>query len=329
MAKIIRPFSHIKVKTLAARVRPATVLAVNGNSLTARIGTATNGIELTAIADPDRVGRFMEGNAGPVVSGGVITDFNGFRYHTFLNSGDLIVESETLNAEVFVVSGGGNGGERQYYWSGRGGGAGGYKYKTLNFPSGTHTVAIGGGGGFTGWEPVNGSNSLVWVRDPQDINNILDSAWAWGGGGAADPWGVFVGGNGGSGGGGGGLGTPGQGNDGGVGNGGGGGASQKGQDGQAGGTYGGMGTAEFSEWGLATGTGEVVDGLAYFAGGGAAVGWDAPVMGQGGHGGGGGNQRPGGAGNYPAGISGLQNTGGGAASRGNGGSGIVIIRYPI
>lgn len=63
MAKVIRPFSHIKVKTLANRVRPATVLTVNSNEFSARIGSATNGTTITVIADPERPRKFIEGAA--------------------------------------------------------------------------------------------------------------------------------------------------------------------------------------------------------------------------------------------------------------------------
>ena len=260
--------------------------------------------------------------------GGEVSVADGWVYHAFRSSGTFSVINTLgqprLEVQVLCVAGGGAGGERYYYWSGRGGGAGGLVQGALLFDIGDHIVGVGAGGAYTGWEPSNGTQSLVVAQNSYGSDVIA----AEGGGGGADPWGVFMGGNGGSGGGGGGLGIAGQGHDGGQGNGGGGGYSQKGQDGGANGSDGGRGTELFSDWGLATGTGENVNGLYHYAGGGAGVGYNEPYQGRGGDGGGSGSQRNG-SGPYPSGFAGLQNTGGGGNSRGAGGSGVVILRYQL
>ena len=98
---------------------------------------------------------------------------------------------------------------------------------------------------------------------------------------------------------------------------------------------GGVGLATYSEWGLATSSGENVSGVVYFCGGGAGGVWTGDsntYFNVGGYGGGG---TPGdNNGEHHA----TANTGGGGAGAGtaaanapggNGGSGIVIVRYTI
>lgn len=329
MPKAIRPFTTIKVKTLAGRIRHAVVTAVEGNKITARIGTSSKSQPITIIADPLRRGRFLEGLAGPTVTGGIVSELNGFKYHTFLASGDLVIEGGNLeNAEFLIVAGGGGGNSERVWgnWDSAGGGAGGVWNKatrptsTFTLPEGTCTVVVGAGAP-SNWQSLLGGNSGIYTAS--------DSFVAYGGSGGADAWGWSGPQDGGSGGGRGGKAIVGimQGHDGGAGCGGGGGAGTAGQDGGPNGADGGQGTALFSEWGLATGTGELVNGVYYYAGGGAGLGYNEPYQGRGGDGGGSGWQRNG-SGPYPSGFAGLQNTGGGGNSRGAGGSGIVIIRYP-
>lgn len=262
-------------------------------------------------------------DTGPsiVVTGGEHYEDSYYAYKVFKSSGSLSVSGGDLTFEVLAVAGGGPGGDRDFYWSGRGGGAGGVLGASIPVYNGESLdIVIGAGGAAWQYPTATGANSTI-------TKNGSLLTLALGGGGGGDPWGYNPPTNGGSGGGGGGLGTAGQGYNGGAGNGAGGGAGGPGQDGDSNGSDGGPGTSAFSSWGSVTGTGELVAGTYYYGGGGASIGWNEPVQGRGGDGGGSGNQRAGGGGLYPAAIPGLTNTGGGGNSRAAGGSGIVIFKY--
>jgi len=247
--------------------------------------------------------------------GGTMTFVDGFRIHTFKNSGTLANISNT-NVEILVVAGGGGGAAM----TGGGGGAGGLIYDP-SFPltpqNYSVTVGLGGSGQIGTANPGNGSDGQ---------NSIFDTLIAIGGGGGGTNSGV--GRSGGSGGGAGhnntigGVGTSGQGNNGSGGNttapnygaGGGGGAGAVGDTptNYAGGN-GGIGIAY-----SISGTSQ------YYAGGGGGGTYQGGTYGLGGTGGGG---------NAPAGNA-TPNTGGGGGGQinnlpngGNGGSGIVILRY--
>ena len=109
---------------------------------------------------------------------------------------------------------------------------------------------------------------------------------------------------------------------------------------QSAGAAGGDGTSNFSTWATATSTGEVVNGVGYYGGGGGAFGWwrNNPNLcgnswdcstGQGGKGGGGDGAPT--AETATTSNNGAVNTGGGAGNGStsipNGGSGICIMRY--
>lgn len=264
----------------------------------------------------------------PKATGGNIVANDGtYWYHAFVSTGAFIPQRE-LTADVLVVAGGGG----SHQEGSGGGGAGGLLgFTSQVLASGTsYNCTIGAGGGVGN----NGNNSQF---------SSLTAAIGGGKGGYGN------GANGGSGGGGSGtnsygLGTSGQGYNGsdnsgyayngwprgaGGGAGGPGGAvtsNNKGGDG-------GPGSSAYSSWGLATATGHNVSGTVYYAGGGGGStysGGSGVSASTGGNGGGG----AGGLGG--AGASGLSGTGGGAggndtsnASVANGGSGIIIIRYPI
>jgi hypothetical protein len=274
-------------------------------------------------------------------NGGTISTVveNGIRYrvHTFTSSGTLTV----LNAgkmEVLSVAGGGGGGA---YAAGAGAGAGGLIYNTdYSVTTGNKTVTVGAGGAgqdYTVTNPSNGSNS------------VMDSLTSVGGGYGGQGWGGNVGGNGGSGGGGagydgtqgtyttaGGTGTVGQGHNGGIGRGisgnrgaggGGGGAGAPGGDSTTNSSGDGGNGKQISINGTAT----------YYAGGGGGGDYGSANGGQGGLGGGG-NVSGGNGSGVPGGNGGTNTGGGGGGSRsatsdswdgGNGGSGIVIVRYRI
>ena len=261
------------------------------------------------------------------MTGGTVTDVDGFRYHTFTSSDSLVV-STGGSVEVLLVGGGGAGSKS---WNaGGGGGAGGVRVldgaNALVLTPATYIITVGdGGSGSTsiGNGASGGSSSLVGA-------SINESA-AGGGGGAHEAAGIS-GGSGGGGGGGsnafsGGAGTAGQGFAGGNGyaasgsdpaGGGGGGASAVG--GNSAYRTGGNGGNGITVWGSSYGGG----------GGGSWRGGGTAGNSVGGIGGGGG-----GVGYNGTGVNGTANTGGGGGGNGGGGtsggggSGIVIVRYQI
>ena len=291
-------------------------------------GTATTGI-----------------NTPPNATGGTESSAGGFRIHRFTSNGTF-TSPFAMNAEVLVVAGGGGGGSNM----GGGGGGGGVVYQnsfSVTPGSTTVTVGAGGSGAPAGISQVRGSNGG---------NSIFGSITAIGGGGGASSYlsANAPAGNGGSGGGGAGhnntyagQGIAGQGfnGNGGLGNpnyypGGGGGA-------------GGVGSTNPATGG--PGILNSILGTAYYWGGGGGGSGYQGIGGNGGIGGGGGgavgattggaglnNGSPGGGGaignfpNTPGGNAGANTGGGGGGGShyqtnnfgGNGGSGIVIVKYP-
>jgi hypothetical protein len=289
--------------------------------------------------------------------GNIITTDGTYWYHAFTSSGTFTPNS-TLTCDVLIVAGGGAGGSSQSgaAYQATGGGAGGLVYSSGNSISAARTVTVGAGGVSSGQVyPFRGANGS---------NSTFQSLTAAVGGGGGIYYGVESQGlSGGSGGGGGGqhntptpgLGTSGQGNNGGVGvyaAGGGGGAGAVGgnsgfsaNNSQAG--VGGAGVNTYSAWLNSTNTG--VNGfIAGGGGGGFSDGYGTPSnynnggSGGGGVGGSGGINSPAGIGAQQAGA-GVTNTGGGGGGGGantntvysggfngaNGGSGLVIVRYPV
>lgn len=259
-----------------------------------------------------------------LASGGTITGIPGYKVHTFTESGIFEVECALTEVEVLVVAGGGGGGRG---WEGGGGGAGGVLYNASYFVNTGQQIQVTvGAGGTGGLDPTNATNGQ---------NSVFGSFVAIGGGAG----GSLYGGPGSSGGSGGGAawnmspgsGTSGQGFPGGtstagqyIGAGGGGGAGGPGQNltGPSSGAAGGIGLLS-SITGIPT----------YFGGGGGGSAYQSynPPGGLGG-GGNGSYEAP--SASVP--TNGQPNTGGGGgASRvisiagGNGGSGIVIVRYPV
>jgi hypothetical protein len=274
----------------------------------------------------------------PKATGGdVITTDGTYWYHAFKNTGVFDVK-QALTADYLIVAGGGAGGGQ----IGGGGGAGGLRYfANQSFTSGTTYIAAVGGGG----AGING----VQTESGNGINSSFAGNSATGGGGGGGNGGTFAGGkNGGSSGGAGEFSASFSGNAGGYtpvegysggnafqspnyGSGGGGGAGGNGSNGtgSAGGN-GGIGVNTYSAIASATGTG--VSG--YYAGGGGGSIIDS-TQGSGGAGGGG---RGGTFNDIVQPQSGTQNTGGGGGGQasnsasfpsGSGGSGIIIVRYPV
>ena len=233
----------------------------------------------------------------------------------------------TRSANVLVVAGGGGGGSD----NAGGGGGGGVIFQTGVAISGTQTIKVGKGGvgPLTNGTATNGSNS-----------EMLGSIAIGGGRGGSGDTGDFNGLAGGSGGGGasegtngtGGAGTSGQGNSGGNGfassGGGGGGAGAPGTDGVAVNNAGSGGTGV-----LMSVFGEIYGENGWFAGGGGGgVDNSASALTGTGIGGIGG----GGDGGRGAGEDGQPHTGGGGGGAnypgtnvygGDGGSGVVLVRY--
>jgi len=80
-----------------------------------------------------------------VATGGTTSDAGGFRTHTFLSSGSLVVTNGGV-IEYLVVAGGGSGGGNSSRRSGGGGGAGGFKTGTMTINPGTYAITVGAGG---------------------------------------------------------------------------------------------------------------------------------------------------------------------------------------
>jgi hypothetical protein len=258
--------------------------------------------------------------------GNIITNDGTYWIHTFTSSG-IFTPQTTLTCDYLVVAGGGGGGRDLA----GGGGAGGFRTGSgFSVASLTdYAITVGAGG--------LGSTTTPATSASDGNNSIFSTVTSTGGGGGGSNFGV--GRTGGSGGGGsrnaaGGAGntpstSPSQGNNGGT-------ASQGSTYVSAGGggasAMGGGGTATVGGAG-GNGTASSISGtsVTYAGGGGGAV-FSGTAGGAGGAGGGGTGGESG-----TEGTAGTVNTGGGggggnnigALNGKNGGSGIVIIRYPI
>lgn len=293
----------------------------------------------------------------PAVTGGILASDSTYYYRAFIGSSTIAVANGSVTMDSILIAGGGGGGGGS---AGGGGGAGGLLYTTgTTVPVGSYPIVVGSGGlgkagnsgpGTGGDWGDNGTNST--------FNGL--TAIGGGGGGGEDST-RHNGQSGGSGGGAEyhsgatpGSGTSGQGFAGGYGNtgywgGGGGGAGSAGGNssyGTSNGGNGGSGTNSYASWlsaitngmqsvtgwGTATSTGYIAGG------GGGAKQSTTGSAGSGGVGGGGAGANDDNSGSGPStgGISGTANTGGGGggnpegnlrANLGNGGSGLVIVRY--
>jgi len=292
-------------------------------------------------------GRFVIGTSGEFGIGPTAT-VNYGTSGQFLQSGGSGAAPSWVSLPIYLVDAlvisGGAGGAGAH--SGGGGGAGGVlQSSNITVTSGSSfAITVGGGGAGSATVGNNGSTSSAFSLTP-----------VAGGTGGAEGSGTQPGVAGGSGGGGaggsgtapGGAGTSGQGFAGGIGNNGpsaygsgagGGGAGGVGGNGVSGpqssnaGAVGGAGTSAYSTWASATSTGVA----GYYAGGGGAGCWNGGSPGTGAAGGAGGGGAGGNDGSTP-GQPATANTGSGGGGSpgsspsprtgGNGGSGIVIIRY--
>lgn len=263
----------------------------------------------------------------PKATGGNITSDGTYWIHTF-NSTGTFTPLQGLSCDYLVVAGGGGGG----YDAGGGGGAGGYLTSiggsALSVIAQAYTITVGAGG--AGGTANRGSNGT---------NSVFSSITATGGGGGGSRTATYkTGAAGGSAGGGsgdggtGGTASPsGQGNNGGSGNAsytpgaGGGGA------GAVGGNTASENVAPFGGNGLANS----ITGTSVTYAGGGGGGYNATSANGGTGGGGRGGAGPQGGTAPTAGTANLGGGGGGGSNTSYvvngaaGGSGIVIIRYPI
>lgn len=279
--------------------------------------------------------------AGAKATGGYITSDANYYYHTFFSTGTF-TPLQALSVDCLVLAGGGAGGNT----AGGGGGAGG-GYRTgasLSVTATNYTVTVGAGGAIDTNPPSAGGSGS---------DSVFSTITSTGGGGGG---GGNVGNparNGGSGGGGGvtgdlvssarGLGntpstSPSQGNNGGTSLGVGSGATRR-YTGGGGGGSGAVGSnADGTNAGngaVGTATSFIGTSVTYAGGGGGGAGRESSASsvtrGTGGTGGGGG-----GADSGNDSVAGSTNTGGGGGGGdqvdsklpSNGGSGVVIIRYP-
>lgn len=271
-------------------------------------------------------------SSGVIATGGDnVYDLNGYRHHEFTSSEDFVV-TQGGEIEYLVVAGGGGGGCGTIQ-PGGGGGAGGLQYDSISIDTGIFPVVVGAGGAGGSNQGVNADNGS---------NSSLSTVTAIGGGGGAS--GIAQNGSdGGSGGGGDGAGASGAGVGGsgisGQGYNGGDGFSGSGTERASGGGGGAGSNGGNSTLGRGGDAGLGVDMSGIF---GDAVG-DGGWFASGGVGNSGGSTEgdtaPGGGGAAPtntAGDNGTPSTGGGGGGSatyqylgGSGGSGIVIVRYPL
>jgi hypothetical protein len=310
------------------------------NAITSIVIYGNAGVNILAGSTFSLYGIAAEGTTpAPKATGGAIYSDSTHYYHVFGSTG-VFTPASTLSCDYLVVAGGGGGGGQQ----GGGGGAGGLRAFASASLSATNYAVTVGGGGNGGFGSAN--------RGTNGTNSTFNSNSVTGGGGGASN--AVAASSGGSGGGGGinssaaGAGNAGSyspvegfagGNpatvDGGAG-GGGAGAVGVSKDSSGNGKNGGTGVSiynsiDFSTWLTATGLGT----LGKLAGGGGGGTSSPYIVGVGGAGGGGtgGNVEQQLPLPYQNGVFASGGGGGGGsqfngnAYGGNGGSGVVVIRY--
>ena len=286
----------------------ATLTGLTPSTYYPSINTQSFHMAYLSYDTPSNSGSLMGATNQVIASGGQVFEMSGSRFHVFTASANLTV-TQAGPIQAFVVAGGGGAGNDN---SG-GGGAGGVVYSSsLSITSGVIPATVGTGG----------LGIVTGISDQRQGQNSTFGSVVAIGGGRGGQNSAFNGGSGGSGGGGaiggfsvGGAGTPGQGTSGsGDGGGGGAGTSGSGNNGGSGSFY-----TQYTSLGFGSPAG-------WFGGGGAG----GLYLGTGGIGGGGA-----GGGNATTGSSGSVNTGGGGGASkyplagGSGGSGIIILSYPI
>lgn len=246
--------------------------------------------------------------------------------------GDVWLRFSNDMVEYLIVGGGGGGGSSNSVGGGGGGGGGGFLTGSTDVLSGSYSIVVGAGG--VG-DTVGGNSSAL------SLTSIGGGKGGYAGNSPTVP--LAVGGTGGSGGGGGatddvggisgaaGSGTVGQGKNGGTG-------SAQNNSGTAGGGGGGAfavgGNGPFSSGVGGDGINSSIRGtgsITYGGGGGGGTRGGGGIGQLGGLGGGGSGGRNGGLGaqNGTTNLGGGGGGSGGGSVVGNGGDGVVIIRYPV
>ncbi len=312
------------------------VASVSGITLTSHavgttIITASQAGDANIAAAPDVPQTFRVIAPGQIAVGGEVSFVDGYFVHTFTGNGAFeIIDGSAVNVEVLVVGGGGGGGNsRNFGTAGAGGGGAGGIVHELAFPAtGAIGVQVGTGDVGSVTNLVSGGNGG---------NSVFGSLVALGGGGgsSANVQGLAGGSGGGSrGNANGGAGNQPGSSSGGFGNAGGGWSSGAG-DGAGGGGAGQPAPSAPPHNPKVGGPGgnglafDISGTLTTYAGGGGGGGSTTTAFGLGGQGGGGS-----GANNDTPATPGASNTGGGGGGGNNhrvgadGGSGIVIVRYP-
>jgi hypothetical protein len=337
--------NNLTITSASENIRGSSIdhtASLNREGISLVYSDATQGWQVFSYAKDEAIGAPASFVAA---TGGTITTDGDYKVHTFNSSGTFTITDAgsaggSNTFDVLIVAGGGGGGSI----NAGGGGAGGYNYQTgISAVVQAYTVTIGGGGPGSPGGPLSGGTPLGTDGTNTDFTGQTSAVGGGRGGQYQD--GVVAGNAkdgqpGGSGGGAGnrattgvgGTGTVGQGNDGGLaansspyGGGGGGGSNAAGLDATPG-TGGAAGNGGDGTLNSITG------GAVVYSGGGGGGTYPSYVAGTGGLGGGG----AGGAGNGN-GINGTANTGGGGGAggyaapngslAGNGGSGVVIVRY--
>jgi len=273
-------------------------------------GNMADSFSIACISSGNYQATILGQNIGIPVSatGGTITTDGAYTIHTFTEDGTFVAAS-SLSCDVLMVGGGGGAGKS-------GGGAGGLISLSGVSLSGTLPVVIGAGGaGSSGTASPGGDttfNSLTAVGGGEGTANAVGAAGAGGsgGGGEASSTTTSVGG----------VGTPGQGYDGGTNGGSTGSPYVTGGGGGAGGA-GGNGSGSTSGAGGAGVQSSISGSALWYAVGGAGASFLA----------GGTDGAAGNSGGAVNGGNGVHRGFGGAGlangTGGNGGPGIVVIRY--
>jgi hypothetical protein len=270
------------------------------------------------------------GGTSLIVTGGQTTEpGNGYKYHTFLSNGAFVTTGDIAAVDVLMVAGGGGGGSGGG-GTGGGGGAGGVRfYPGLPVAEGEYNIVIGQGGNGAAAYNSGGSRGGDTTAFGKTANggghtNYNSAPQAPGGSGAGASYGA-------------GSGTGNVGGDDPLAspvregyNGGGGGGGGAGENGQP--TAGGNGIQLPDFTGPLIGQPALAPYNGYYGGGGG-TGKDGTNGAPGGNGGGGNGQSRNAPNNGTVtdGVDGLGGGGGGGSNvgAGDGGKGIVVVRYAV
>ncbi len=308
------PWRTIKVETPGAgqlKLTETEGAVVRVSFLTLTSGSVASGAYVWTLQEGDGTTWLRTttdtstASGGAAATGGTVTTGGGYTIHTFTGAGTLSVTSALTGAQAVIVAGAGGGGHQHA----GGGGAGGLlSLSGLSVGTGSYGITVGDGGAGCTWYPYTGNNggnssALGYSAIGGGAGTGMDQYGNDGGSGGGDgyPSGGVRGGNG----------TSGQGNTGSRG------SSTSIFNGGGGGGAGGPGVGASGGPALSTWAGTFAGG----GGGGYA----------GGPGGGAGAGAGGSAAAYGGDAAANTGSGGGGgnydAFGGNGGSGIVVIRY--